>query len=146
MIKTSYATFISAICMIFITWFFSKSMENTWAENKVLKERISELETRYTNKISYNVIKVSGSFEIPLAISKNIKKFDGFIALGCIIKGQTTHNQLISQAIFNGLINLMIKNNKPIANAILTTDSTSQAKQRIKKKSLEAVKAIKSFI
>ena len=98
------------------------------------------------NKISYNVIKVSGSFEIPLAISKNIKKFDGFIALGCIIKGQTTHNQLISQAIFNGLISLMIKNNKPIANAILTTDSTSQAKQRIKKKSLEAVKAIKSFI
>ena len=98
------------------------------------------------NKISYNVIKVSGSFEIPLAISKNIKKFDGFIALGCIIKGQTTHNQLISQAIFNGLINLMIKNNKPIANAILTTDSTSQPKQRIKKKSLEAVKAIKSFI
>ena len=98
------------------------------------------------NKISYNVIKVSGSFEIHLAISKNIKKYDGFIALGCIIKGQTAHNQLISQAIFNGLINLMIKNNKPIANAILTTDSTSQAKQRIKKKSLEAVKAIKSFI
>ena len=55
MIKTSYATFISAICMIFITWFFSKSMENTWAENKMLKEKISELETRYTNKISYEV-------------------------------------------------------------------------------------------
>ena len=55
MIKTSYATFISAICMIFITWFFSKSMENTWAENKMLKEKISELETRYTNKISYKV-------------------------------------------------------------------------------------------
>ena len=55
MIKTSYATFISAICMIFITWFFSKSMENTWAENKILKEKISELETKYTNKISYEV-------------------------------------------------------------------------------------------
>ena len=55
MIKTSYATFISAICMIFITWFFSKSMENTWAENKMLREKISELETRYTNKISYEV-------------------------------------------------------------------------------------------
>jgi 3D (Asp-Asp-Asp) domain-containing protein len=55
MIKTSYATFISAICMIFITWFFSKSMDNTWAENKMLKEKISELETRYTNKISYEV-------------------------------------------------------------------------------------------
>ena len=55
MIKTSYATFISAICMVFITWFFSKSMDNTWAENKMLKERISELETKYTNKISYKV-------------------------------------------------------------------------------------------
>ena len=55
MIKTSYATFISAICMVFITWFFSKSMDNTWAENKMLKERISELETKYTNKISYEV-------------------------------------------------------------------------------------------
>ena len=55
MIKTSYATFISAICMIFITWFFSKSMENTWVANKMLKEKISELETRYTNKISYEV-------------------------------------------------------------------------------------------
>ena len=55
MIKTSYATFISAICMVFITWFFSKSMENTWAENKILKEKISELETKYTNKISYEV-------------------------------------------------------------------------------------------
>ena len=55
MIKTSYDTFIYSICMIFITCFFSKSMENTWAENKMLKEKISELETRYTNKISYKV-------------------------------------------------------------------------------------------
>jgi 3D (Asp-Asp-Asp) domain-containing protein len=55
MIKTSYATFLSAICMIFLTWFFSKSIENTWAENKMLKERISELETKYTNKIAYEV-------------------------------------------------------------------------------------------
>ena len=55
MIKTSYATFLSAICMIFLTWFFSKSIENTWTENKMLKERISELETKYTNKIAYEV-------------------------------------------------------------------------------------------
>ena len=98
------------------------------------------------DKIFYKVIIVSGSFEIPLAISKNIKKYDGFIALGCIIKGQTSHNHLIAQAIFNGLINLMIKNKKPIANAIMTTNSISQAKQRIKKKSLEAMKAIRSFL
>ena len=55
MIKTSYATFISAICMIFLTWFLSESTERTRAENKMLKQRISELETQYTNKIAYQV-------------------------------------------------------------------------------------------
>ena len=55
MIKTSYATFLSAICMIILTWFLSESTERTRTENKMLKQRISELETRYTNKIAYQV-------------------------------------------------------------------------------------------
>ena len=46
MIKTSYATILSAICMIFLTWSFTKLTEKTWAENKMLRERISELETK----------------------------------------------------------------------------------------------------
>lgn len=107
---------------------------------KIIRELLKK------NKIIYKVIIVSGSFEIPLAISKNIKKYHGFVALGCIIKGQTSHNQLIAQAIFNGLINLMVIHKKPIANAIMTTNSISQAQKRIKKKSLEAVKAIRSFL
>ena len=107
---------------------------------KIIRELLKK------NKIIYKVIIVSGSFEIPLAISKNIKKYHGFVALGCIIKGQTSHNQLIAQAIFNGLINLTVIHKKPIANAILTTNSISQAQKRIKKKSLEAVKAIRSFL
>ena len=41
--------------MIFLTWSFTKLTEKTWAENKMLRERISELETKYTNKISYEV-------------------------------------------------------------------------------------------
>ena len=55
MIKTSYATFLSAVCMIILTWFLSESSERTRAENKMLKQRISELETQYTNKIAYQV-------------------------------------------------------------------------------------------
>ena len=55
MIKTSYATFLAAVCMIFLTWSHSKLTERTWKENKMLKERISEMETKYTNKISYEV-------------------------------------------------------------------------------------------
>ena len=55
MIKTSYATFLSAVCMIILTWFLSESTERTRVENKMLKQRISELETQYTNKIAYQV-------------------------------------------------------------------------------------------
>ena len=55
MIKISYATFLSAVCMIFLTWSFTKLSEKTWEENKMLREKVSELETRYTNKIAYQV-------------------------------------------------------------------------------------------
>ena len=55
MIKISYATFLSAVCMIFLTWSFTKLSDKTWEENKMLREKVSELETRYTNKIAYEV-------------------------------------------------------------------------------------------
>ena len=55
MIKISYATFLSAVCMIFLTWSFTKLSDKTWEENKMLRERVSELETKYTNKIAYQV-------------------------------------------------------------------------------------------
>ena len=47
---------------------------------------------------SIKTINVPGVFEIPVTISKNIKKFDGFLALGCVIKGETPHFDFISQS------------------------------------------------
>ena len=60
------------------------------------------------------IIKVPGVFEIPVTISKNIKKYDGFLALGCVIKGQTPHFDFISQAYTNAIMKLSIENKKPI--------------------------------
>ena len=48
------------------------------------------------NNFSLKVIKVPGVFEIPVTISKNIKKYDAFVALGCVIKGETPHFDFIS--------------------------------------------------
>ena len=56
------------------------------------------------NKIS--IIKVPGTFEIPVIISKNLKKYDGFIALGCVIKGETPHFNFICNSTFISLLNL----------------------------------------
>jgi 6,7-dimethyl-8-ribityllumazine synthase len=71
----------------------------------VLKELIKR-------KINYKILEVPGAFEIPVLIAKNINKFDGFIAVGSIIKGKTPNFTFISSAITNGLIQLSILNKK----------------------------------
>ena len=91
------------------------------------------------------VIKVPGVFEIPVTISKNLKKFDAFIALGCVIKGQTPHFDFISQSSTNAIMDLAINSKKPIGNGILTCLNMKQAKAR-KKKGAEAAKAVVSVL
>ena len=73
---------------------------------------------------------VSGAFEIPNIISRNIKKFDAFIALGCIIKGETDHYYFISQNVTSGLMKISIDSKKPIGFGILTCNNLKQAKNR----------------
>ena len=78
-------------------------------------------------------INVPGAFEIPVVISKNIKKYDAFIAIGCIIKGETSNFDLISKAITNGIMQISIAQKKPIGNAIITCFNKDQALKRLDK-------------
>ena len=94
---------------------------------------------------SVKIIKVPGVFEIPVTISKNIKKFDAFIALGCVIKGQTPHFDFISQATTNAIMDLSINCKKPIGNGIITCLNMKQAVAR-KKKGAEAARAVISIL
>jgi len=90
-------------------------------------------------------IKVPGVFEIPVTISKNIKKYDAFLALGCVIKGKTPHFDFISQAATNAIMDLSITNKKPIGNGIITCLTMTQANIR-KKKGAEAAQAVMSIL
>ena len=90
-------------------------------------------------------IDVPGVFEIPITISKNINKYDGFLALGCVIKGQTPHFNFISQASTDAIMKLSIDNKKPIGNGIITCLNMRQAIAR-KKKGGEAAKAVISIL
>ncbi len=81
-------------------------------------------------KFKISILEVPGVYEIPIAIRKNIKKFDGFIALGCVIKGQTPHFELICGATFNAISSLSITFNKPIGNGIITALNFKQAIER----------------
>ena len=96
-----------------------------------------------TNKVK--IIEVPGTFEIPIVISRNINKYDAFLALGCVIKGKTPHFDFISQASINAIMDLSITSKKPIGNAIITCLNMTQAKAR-KIKGAEAAKSVISIL
>ena len=107
----------------------------------MLKSALKLIPKKYKLKIIY----VPGVFEIPVTISKNLKNFDAFIALGCVIKGQTPHFDFISQASTDAIMRLSIESKKPIGNGIITCLNKKQAIVR-KKKGAEAAKAILSVL
>ena len=101
--------------------------------------------TKEVLKEPFDLISVPGVFEIPVTIAKNIKKYDGFIALGCIIKGETPHFDFISKTAIDGIMKLSIENQKPIGNGIITCLNLKQALAR-KKKGHEAAAALLSVL
>ncbi len=108
---------------------------------------LSLLESTKKNLDNYSlkIIKVPGVFEIPITISKNIKSYDAFIALGCVIKGETPHFDFISSASTQAIMNLSVNSKKPIGNGIITCLNMKQAKARGKKGG-EAAKAVISIL
>ena len=97
------------------------------------------------SNFTIKIIKVPGVFEVPVTISKNIKKYDAFIALGCVIKGETPHFDYISTATTQSIMKLSVDNKKPIGNGIITCLNMKQAKAR-SKKGKEAAEAVISVL
>ena len=82
------------------------------------------------NNFVVHKLDVPGVYEIPVAIKRNIRKYDGFVALGCVIKGETPHFDLICSSVFDSILSLSINYNKPVGNGIITALNLSQAKKR----------------
>ena len=83
------------------------------------------------NKISnFQIITVPGTFEIPVVVSNLIDKYDAFIVLGCVIKGETSHYHYLCHSVVYALTNLSVKSRKPIGNGILTCANKKQAVKR----------------
>ena len=112
---------------------------------KISKGLILSARNLLPRNCKIKIIDVPGVFEIPVTISKNLKKFDAFIALGCVIKGQTPHFDFIAQATTNAIMNLSIQSKKPIGNGIITCLNMKQARER-RKKGAEAAKAVLSIL
>ena len=106
---------------------------------------LNSAKNKIKNKCNIVVIKVPGAFEIPVTIAKNLKKFDGFIALGCVIRGQTPHFDFISKSTTDALMTLSITSKKPVGNGVITCLNKKQAVARGKKGS-EAAEAVLSVL
>ena len=107
----------------------------------LLKSARNELK----NFAKINIISVPGVFEIPVVISKNLKKYDGFVALGCVIKGQTPHFDFISKSTTDAIMNISVESKKPVGNGIITCLNKNQAIAR-GKKGREAANAVKTIL
>ena len=126
-----------------------------------MKKKILIVEANYYKNISSMLIKsakhelknfgqvktisVPGVFEIPVVISRNIKKYDGFLALGCVIKGETPHFDFISKSTTDAIMNISINAKKPVGNGIITCLNKKQAVAR-GKKGKEAAIAVKTIL
>ena len=110
------------ICIVY-------SLYNENITKKMFERAVKLLKSKGVSSIK--VLKVPGSFEIPQVLSRVINKYDGFIVIGCIIKGKTKNFDLISSAITNGIMDLSIKNKKPIGNGLITSYNEKQALQRL---------------
>tara|TARA_A100001011_G_scaffold399565_1_gene508863 strand:- start:3523 stop:3918 length:396 start_codon:yes stop_codon:yes gene_type:complete len=108
-----------------------KSVYNEDVTNELLLGAKNLLKKNDIKRV--DIINVPGAFEIPVVISKNIKKYDAFIAIGCIIKGETANFDLICNAITNGIMQISIAQKKPIGNAIITCFNKAQALNRLDK-------------
>ena len=116
--------------------------------NNLLLGAKSELKKNNINK--FKIILVPGTFEIPYVIAKNIKLYDGFIALGCVIKGKTPHFEFLSASVFNALLQTSVTYKKPITNGIISCNNKNHAILRSslnkRNKGREAAKALMSLL
>ena len=126
--------------LIVLSNYYSKISSN------LLSNSVKFIKNYKKTTIEKKLITVPGVFEIPVVISRNIKKYDGFVALGCVIRGETPHFNFISQSTTDAIMKLSIENKKPIGNGIITCLNKKQALIRSFKKGRESVAAVMSVL
>lgn len=105
---------------------------------ELLENAQAELLNNKVKEKNITIVRVAGALEIPFACQKisQKKKFDAIVALGVIIKGETSHYDLVSKNCYEGLMQVQLKTGVPIACGILACDNLKQAEKRVSKKGL----------
>lgn len=108
------------------------SRYNSLVTKELLAGALDVIERHGGNPAEQTVVWAPGGFEIPLLVREVLetKKFDGVIALGCVMRGQTPHNEYIASEVAKGLASLALQYGKPVSFGVLTPDTLEQALER----------------
>src|SRR5436189_955750 len=100
--------------------------------NSVIVDRLIAGAKRALKDHENTVIRVPGAFELPLAAKRAAlsKKYDGVVALGCVLRGETPHFEYISGVVSNGLEQVALETGIPIGFGVLTVNTVQQAMDR----------------
>jgi len=115
---------------------------NAWAGEALLAACLHELATLGVDEGDVTVLTVPGALEVPLALATlaATADFDALIGLGCVIRGQTYHFEIVATQSAAGLARVALDHGVPVVNAILTTESDEQARARVADKGTEAAR------
>ena len=105
-------------------------ISTNWNE-EIIKPMLDDCVKRLEeNKTEVQIFFVPGAYELPFLAKKLCEGFDAIILLGCIIKGETPHFEIISQSVSDKVLEASLSENKPIIFGVLTTDTMQQALER----------------
>ena len=115
---------------------------NEWAGRALLEACVSELVTLGVDEDDVTHLTVPGSLEIPVALAKlaSTEDFDALIALGCVIRGETYHFEVVSNESARGVAQVALTYGVPVANGIITAESDEQARARVGEKGRDAAR------
>ncbi len=115
---------------------------NEWAGRALLEACVSELVTLGVDEDDVTHLTVPGSLEIPVALAKlaSTEDFDALIALGCVIRGETFHFEVVSNESARGVAQVALTYGVPVANGIITAESDEQARARVGEKGRDAAR------
>jgi 6,7-dimethyl-8-ribityllumazine synthase len=115
---------------------------NEWAGRALMEACVSELVTLGVDEDDVTHLTVPGSLEIPVALAKlaSTEDFDALIALGCVIRGETFHFEVVSNESARGVAQVALTYGVPVANGIITAESDEQARTRVGEKGRDAAR------
>lgn len=115
---------------------------NEWAGRALLEACVGELVTLGVDEDDVTHLTVPGSLELPVALARlaATEDFDALIALGCVIRGETYHFEVVSNESARGVAQVALTYGIPVANGIITAESDEQARARVGEKGRDAAR------